>query len=163
MLTFAKESWVYYWPEAQELWQAHYHDAGMTGKMPFGVDVQRYANASAAGMLHITTARNKSKLVGYLTAFVLPHSHYQSVLCAFEDTYFLLPEWRRGLNGARLIRAAIEQLRSIGVQKMYAYSSLRELHRDGKPPKAVHGLMQYLGFTPDALCWSLDLKEAQDE
>jgi len=52
------------------------------------------------------TARDGDKLVGYFLWFLVSHPHYKHVVVAEEDLHFLPLEYRRGLTGYNLMKAA---------------------------------------------------------
>lgn len=74
---------------------------------------------SDAGMLHILTARDGSDLVGHVLMIVRPHLHYSSTVCGFVDTFFLSKRARRGFAGIKMIKAAINHMKSLGASRVF--------------------------------------------
>lgn len=115
-ITFALEPWARYYPECLPLWREHYaeFEPFHRGRLPFGPDVAMYEEADRLGRLQILVARSAGVMIGYCLCMVRRHPHY-AVICAFEDSYYLAPAWRRGMAGVRLIRRSKEALRARGV------------------------------------------------
>lgn len=145
---FQEESWARYYADAGPLWPEHYEEL-CTDKvrMAMSPDVQFYQTMAASGFLQIVTARAAGRLVGYVLSVIRPHSHYSNVLCGFEDAFWLDPEYRRGMTGARLVREAVKAMRRRGVQKVFFQSNLA-LPR-------VTRLFDYLGFKQTHITHSL--------
>lgn len=110
-------------------------------------DWERYFWLAQAGMLAVLTVRDDGVLVGYYFAIVQRHLHYASSVTAFTDIYWMMPECRRGWAGYRMLKAMVEFLRSIGVQRMLSMEKLTHPHaaifrRLGfKPVETVYALM----------------------
>lgn len=107
-LTFQTESLfpsVFF--EMQPLLEWHWAEVGMKEACgPVDVDEPAYRALADAGMLHVTTARDGGRLVGYAVYFIVPNFHYKSRRVAESDVFFLLPEYRKGLAGFRLLMEA---------------------------------------------------------
>lgn len=114
--------------------------------MPLGLDLEAYAQMEASGALVVLLARDGLKAVGYMLAVVRPHTHYSSVLCGFEDLYYLAPEYRSGFAGVKLISAAVAALRAVGCKKAFFMSNRT---------KPTDSIFQYLGFTNTHNCYGL--------
>lgn len=63
--------------------------------------------------LHVVTARDNNKLIGYYVSIISFHMHHIDTLVADNDSLYLLKEYRKGLTGYKLIKFAVEQLKSI--------------------------------------------------
>jgi GNAT superfamily N-acetyltransferase len=55
---------------------------------------------------------------------VAPSTHY-SILVACDDAHYLKPEYRKGWTGIRMIRAAEEMLRDLGVKTISYHQKTR--------------------------------------
>lgn len=106
----------------------------------YGRDERTYAAMDAAGSLCLITARTGGgTLVGYLLAIVSNGVHSVDTLIGTLDSYYLRPEFRRGLNGVQLLRKAEQVLAARGCRKLYGgYKETYNLSR----------LFQHLGWTP---------------
>lgn len=109
--------------EAYPLIAAHYHEAEHFADIPFDLDDDFYLCAEAGGILRCFTARAGTVLVGYAVFFVRRNARQRSIQAA-QDGLFLLPEYRRGIAGARLIRYAEKALAVEGVHVVYHYANL---------------------------------------
>lgn len=106
-VVFQTEPFKDFWPEARSLLLRHWEEIAardITG--PLDVNREMYEAMDAAGMLHITTAREAGELIGYAVYFLTPHPHYRALRTAEADVFFLAPEQRKGLTGPRLLRTA---------------------------------------------------------
>ena len=116
---------------------------------PFNPDWDRYVAYNDAKMLHLVTARDAGRLVGYFGWYVTPSMHSRELM-ATEDTFYLHPDYRGGRNALRFFRFALTYLRSLGVVEVL---SSCETDND----TGIHRLLQYLGFVPTITQYSLDL------
>lgn len=132
-VTFQVENWARYYsdPARPDLWAEHYAEIGADKvRMPMSPDVHFFTALDAAGALQVLTARHRGRMVGYFLTVVRPHTHYSSILCGFEDSYFLTACWRKGLTGVRLIKANEAALRARGVKKVFVMTkSFKDLGR----------------------------------
>ena len=64
----------------------------------------RYEAMEKAGILICLGAFDGDRLVGYAASIVSPHLHYADLVTASNDIIFLLPEYRLGHTGLKLIR-----------------------------------------------------------
>lgn len=157
-VVFQEESWKTYYPEAKVLWAEHYEELCQDkGRMKMGPDVGWYEGLEKAGVLQLVTAREyrqgdgPGKLVGYQISVLRRHTHYP-VLCAFEDSFWLHPSYRKGKGlglkghpGVMLITESLRLLRVRGVQRVFFMSI--ESH-----PTDL--LFRYLGFAKTHVTYS---------
>lgn len=123
-MTFQVEDWHSCKDEMSVLWPLHWEEVA-NDKDKIKLDVWFEAYDDMSDQLHIVTARVDGKIVGYHWSIVRPHLHYKKSLTAYTDIYFLLPEFRRGMNGVNLFKFVEESLKAIGVQKMYTASKIK--------------------------------------
>lgn len=102
--------------EALPLFEQHYQEIARYHDVPLAPDYDAYAAIEAAGQLRVFSARDCGTLIGYVIFFVRPHHHYRHTLFAVQDVLFLLPEYRKGLTGLRLMQFADERLKAEGVK-----------------------------------------------
>lgn len=141
MITFHLENWFCYRqdPSVETLWAEHYAElAGDKQRMPLGIDEGFYEFLASRGMLSVVCARKAGVLVGYCLVLCKPHPRYRSVLCGFEDCYFLTAAERGEGAGKGLIEAALAALIARGCKRAYFMTKLS--HDHGK-------LFEALGFT----------------
>ena len=118
----------------------------------FNPDKKRYQHYNEIGMYFLFTVRDEGRLVGDAGIYVTPSMH-TSHLMASEDTWYLLPEYRKGLTAARFYRFIEKTLISMGVVEMMVSSKYADISDDtlkGERRKGVGRLMEYLGFKPIA-------------
>ena len=134
MITYQIERFHDIWPELQPLLHRHWDEIArkdLCGALDINESV--YRRLEEAGILLLVTARRhapedaaasapaaapsgyptanfgdppqKGQLIGYVAYFLAPNLHYQHLLVAEADVFFLAPEHRQGTTGLRLIRA----------------------------------------------------------
>ena len=94
------------------------------------------------------TARHAGRLIGYMAWLLYNHPHYKTVKCAQGDVHFLLPEYRRGMNGYSLLKNAIRLVKQYGAQYCYIREKIGHEHP---------AIMQRLGFQRLDITWSCNL------
>lgn len=125
-ISFYLENWEAYSadPALLGLWKEHYEEIAADKRMPMGPDEEFYRSAELGGQLQITTVRDQGALVGYCLMLVRPHPHYRTVLCGFEDSYFLTKSARRGLVAVKMFRYTNAALAARGVRKVFYMTKL---------------------------------------
>jgi len=105
--------------EAQPLLIKHYEEIALHQEsIQLNINWPAYERMDEDGRLHICTARDGDKLVGYFANIIVPHLHYQDHLFSHNDVIFVDPEYRKGFTAWRLIKFATEQLTIAGVSVM---------------------------------------------
>ena len=74
-------------------------------------DWKVYQLLEDTGALHIVTARDNEKLIGYHVSFIMTHHHYMDALVAENDLYYILPEYRKGWLGYKFLKKVIQFLK----------------------------------------------------
>src|SRR3972149_1204999 len=155
-ITFQKEKLADCFDESRELQQQHFQEIAQNKDVLGGVNPDRemYMKLDALGLIHVLTARDDGKLVGYFVAFVRKHMHYQHIMCGSDDLFYLAPSHRRGMTGLRFIDAAIGMMRAAGAQHI----SIRDkfLSRDIGP------LLERRGFKAIEIVYSARFHAASD-
>lgn len=121
-LTIAQDTWKLAKEEVLPLADAYWAEVrGSSQPETLDVNPETYAAHEAAGSLVLVTARGSGKVVGFTMFFAFIHHHYQSTLSGHEDSWYVLPAYRRGTNaGIRLLRVALEVLTDMGCTHAYA-------------------------------------------
>lgn len=102
--------------DIEPLFERHYQEiAQFKHAQKLDPDWEAYERIEQSGKLWIMTARDQGNLVGYMVMFVAHDMHYRQLKRATEDIHFVLPEYRQGLLGYRLIRKTIEAMKNLGV------------------------------------------------
>lgn len=150
-MKFAIESLKGCWDEIMVLAEAHWQETeeyrhGQQFKPLF----ERYMSYENAGWLFQFTARDEGKLVGYATMYLVPSMHTQ-VSIATEDTWFLLPDYRKGRNAIRFYNYVQEQMFARGAKEVVMTAKLT--NHAGK-------ILEYLKFQPVAIQYSKQIARA---
>lgn len=121
MLTFQIEKWADAFAELERLFPLLWEEVALDkNRLVAKCNEDVYRNMEKLNMLHVVTARDGGKLVGYHVSFITPHPHYLGAgPMAFTDMYFTLPEHRKGGLGAKLLIFLERSLRERGVLKAY--------------------------------------------
>lgn len=128
----------------------HYDELCVTKEFPFDPDWDAYDRMAAAGYLRTITVRNDSELIGYIAFFIQPHLHYKSCKVAYEDVYYLKPEYRKGRIGIKMFQYAESALKKIGVNRIIVHT---KIHLDNSR------LLEYLGYSWTDKVFSKVLKD----
>lgn len=128
-----------FWHEAQPLFAAHWREIAHYQDIELAPDQEFYFSQEQVGNLRCYTARDSGRLVGYVVFFVRRNPHYMLSRQAAQDVLFLLPEYRRGMTGVRLLRLAEERLKAEAVQVVYHHV---------KRTNKVGELLERLGYEP---------------
>ena len=88
-------------------------------------------------MMHIATARDDGKLVGYFISFIVPNLHYQHIKTASNDILFLDPEYRKTLVGYGMIKFAVQKLSEMDIDIISIHEKLEH---------SLAPIMKRLGF-----------------
>lgn len=136
--TFQVESFRAILPELQILHELHFaetekHLQGFALKPNYDYMAER----ERAGGLVQFTARSDGQLIGNLRMYVGKSLHTGN-LFAEEDTFFLLPEYRKGFTALSFLRYAEESLVQI--------VGVREIRANSKVVNNAHRLMDYRGY-----------------
>ncbi len=116
-MIFQSEPWRQVESEIRELVDAHWKELAMfKDRIPLDIDWDHYRACEDRGILQVTTAREGPDLVGYWISVVNIHPHYKSTKFAFQDSYFLLPKYRKGNVGIGLLEAMQRNVREMGAQ-----------------------------------------------
>lgn len=89
------EKFLDVWGDILPLLRLHWEEVGVNKeKIVLCPQVEEYKKLENLDCLHIVTAREQGKLIGYHVSLVKPHLHYGNTLHAFTDIYFIDPFYR---------------------------------------------------------------------
>jgi GNAT superfamily N-acetyltransferase len=129
MITFAVEPWEMYSKDAAPLWPEHFKELAVDqDKIDLDVDVDKYAELDKAGILFIVVGRVSGEIVAYWIGFIRGHLHYQGTLHAFNDIYYVKPEFRGKGGGSELFNFAEKELRRRGVKRITNATKISHHH-----------------------------------
>lgn len=148
LVTYQVEPFDTAFEEAYELLQEHWEEIALNkDKIKLSINVERYRELAANGILHIVTARDANiqksawdagKLIGYHVGMIVPHLHYKDYLFGMTDIFFIHPEYRKGRTGINLFKVVEKAMKERGVVKLM---TAVKLHKD------VGRIFEYLGWT----------------
>lgn len=116
MIKFATESYYDVIEEIKPLLEAHYEEvAWYQDEVPFDPDYEKYEVMANTGLLHIVTARDDGKLIGYFVSLVASGMHYKQTKFALNDILFVHPDYRGGSVAYKMFKYAFAALKEIGV------------------------------------------------
>ena len=118
-MTFQVERFASIAAELKPVIAEHWEEMPFDPDLPLNLDVDLYFRMDMLDRLHIVTARDEGRLVGYFAAFVGRHTHYDIQMAAM-DVYFLLPEYRTAMNGMQLFAYFEETAQARGVRFLLA-------------------------------------------
>ncbi len=144
-VTFQLESWPSFWRDGKALRDEHAKDKGEA--MP-DVNELQYATAWLEGHLQILTARDGLKLVGYFLSALYVDPHHSTEIIGKEDAYFLLPEYRKGLTGYKMLKEALGYMAAAGVKRVFV---------EGQEDKAK--IFKRLGLEPSTIVYTKELSQ----
>jgi hypothetical protein len=125
--------------EIHPLHEAHFQETEKH-RLGFGLnlDYERLIDYERMGGLIQFTCRDAGtdKLVGNIRMY-LETSLHTGTMYATEDTYFVLPEYRKGFAALRFWQFMEDCVKSVGV---------REVRTDSKVLNKVHRLNEYCGY-----------------
>jgi hypothetical protein len=148
-LMFALEPFAAISDELKPLFRLHWAEVAKNKELlRLDVDEKFYLERDRTKEILWVIARFNGRLVGYVAWFIKTHPHYKSVVCGQSDVHFLLPEFRQGWNGYKLLKNAILLLKALGVQYCYLSEKIGHEHP---------AIMKRLGFAPLDVTYSCDL------
>lgn len=118
-MIYASETWAQVESEFDELGRLSFAECNTSsGKRTYAPDYDVLRAMDKDGSLHVTTARDDGKLVGYILSVVTKrHIQYNASVSQVLSMY-LLPEHRKGRNGIKLMKCDEQNMRRLGVEEM---------------------------------------------
>lgn len=114
-ITFQEESYkVIFTPEFMELMLAHYKEVGGfkdSNKIKLAPNWDLYRTLGKNGNIVMFTIRDDKMLIGYNFYMVASHPHYRNSIIAEADSLYLIPKFRKGYTGYKLIKYSIDKLK----------------------------------------------------
>lgn len=145
-LALAQEPLAEVWDEMIVNARLHWAETEMAaaGEV-FAPSYARYAQYGDSYL--VFTVRDGGRLVGHCGMYLVASMHSQKLL-ATEDTWYLLPEYRRGRNAIRFYHFVEVEMRARGVEKITMTAA---------PYNGACRIMEYLGYRLDCYKYSRDL------
>lgn len=132
MITFQKESYFQCMADLRPILEKHADELSPhKSKYPLCPDIEILSMLQDIGRLHIMTARDDGKIIGYCSFLEAKSLHYAGVVNFEVDAFFLLKEYRKGLTGYKLLKEAHEMCKREGathiIQKCKVCADLSKL------------------------------------
>jgi hypothetical protein len=125
-MIFAVEKFSDVMEELKDLVHEHWLEVtSHPEERPLDVAWDQYLRLEEQGMLFVLTARSEGRLVGYIVHLIYRPLHYKYSIMASDDAHFLKKEFRKGTTGLKMIKAAEEALRKLGVNSITYHSKTR--------------------------------------
>lgn len=123
MITVMLESFEEHLPELLPLLPLHYEELALNkDKVPLDPQYGIYIERERRGELMFMVVRERGELIGYFIGFVAPGLHYQTCLTLIMDIFYVHPEHRGNSTGFKLFKAAEDEAKRRGVQRMFVGS-----------------------------------------
>lgn len=146
-LTYQIEPWHYCRDQMEWLFPLHDNELNTLTDLPCVLNEEMYDVSASVGTMVVVTARSNDQIiVGYHWSFMTPHPHHADVTCAFTDTYYLHPHYRRGMTGVKFIKAVKSLLKDRGASMLYIGARI-----DGKNDKTA--IFERLDFKPTEMTY----------
>jgi GNAT superfamily N-acetyltransferase len=119
MITFQKESFAKFIEDGKEIFAKHNKEVvPQSEQIPLNVNYEAYFKIEEANRLEVYTVRDNGKLIGYTLWMLHYHIHYKSSLTANSTLIYIMPEYRKGLLGYKLIKWSVAKIKERGVQRL---------------------------------------------
>lgn len=122
-ITYHVENIAELWNEIQDLIQMHFEEieyASLMGNLNIKKDWYELLNINDSLLIAVArhgylNSNSKGNIIAYASYILFPSMHNQEKICAENDAYFLLPEYRKGLEGYNFLKFAEKELIKKGV------------------------------------------------
>jgi len=139
MLIFNMEQLQQVLPELDPLLRDQWDEMQTVEGLKFSPNYMLYIYLETINQALLMTARDEGKLVGFLGVLLKQHPHAQETLNAYEETFYLKPEYRKSGAGRKMIKFMLAALQSQRVHSFY-------IHENDTIPTGK--LYKSMGFKP---------------
>jgi GNAT superfamily N-acetyltransferase len=152
MITFAVEKFSDVYGELLPLLHEHYGEISLHKEHGVALEpqVHAYKAREADGSLLMVIGREAGEIAAYFICFISPGLHYQSCLTCSPDIFFVRPDKRTGMAGARLFKFVEKELKRRGVKLWFVGS---------KNAHDATALFRFLKFEPVETTYSKWLED----
>ena len=133
MIAFAVEPYEHVLRDGQGIFKVHYDELALhKEQIPMGLDHDLYLQLEERGVLVTITARVDGNLVGYFLALVVSHHPHNKDAgpASTTDMFYILPAYRTGGIGTKLLMFAEQVLRDRGVAKATLSTKVKFSNRE---------------------------------
>lgn len=122
MIKYAVEHYYDVIEEIKPILLEHWREvAWHKDKIPYAPDWEKYEAMADAGILHIVTARDDGKLIGYYVSMIMPGLHYKHTTFGTNDVLFVDPEYRGGRTAYGMFKFAFKALKEAGCDIVFLH------------------------------------------
>ena len=126
MITYQVERFENVIEEMMPILELHWEEiAHHKDRIKLNPDYALYQSMQDAGILHIVTARDNNRLIGYFISVVSPNLHYSDHLYATNDILYIDKEHRGKMVGIKLFKFAEKELYNLGVDVIVLHSKVQ--------------------------------------
>lgn len=152
MIVYAKEPISKCLDEVLEMAHLHWCETeSYRHGQGFNPDRERYMQYEKMGIYHLFTARDDGLLIGYGGVYIMKSMHTQKLI-ATEDTYFIVPAYRKGRIGLNLFKTMETFLKESGAVEVSLTTQISN-------PTAER-IVEYMGYQFFEKRWSKNLMES---
>ena len=112
MITFQEELFCRIEEELLPLQEEHWLERSeIANDTKLSINTSMFKDIELLGSLHIVTARDEKKLIGYFVSVISPHPYCTDKIMAENNAIFLRKEYRKGFTGYKLMKVGIKFLK----------------------------------------------------
>ena len=116
MITYQREKFIDVMTELANLVIRHHAEIEKNYFSNLDVSWKSYLQLEANDNLLLYTVRSDDKLIGYYIATIYNHIHYKHMKTSQADAFYVLPEYRKGRVGLRLLLGAEQEAKNLQVK-----------------------------------------------
>lgn len=138
MIEYNEEKFEEVIEELKPLLNDHYEEIAIyQDKIDLNPNYEMYKALEDLGNLHVLTARDEGRLVGYCVTFIQSHPHYIDHLFAANDILYIMPDYRHTELAPNMLNVLEEIMKEKEVSVMTFHM---------KTYKPFETLMDFLAF-----------------
>lgn len=114
MITFQKENYNSLFKDNcfLKLIEENFQETGVLNtSYKLAPKYELYKLLAEQNFLELYSVRNDTILIGFFIATITPHQHYDEVMVAETDTFFLSKNDRQGLTGYKFLKYVVNKLK----------------------------------------------------
>lgn len=104
-----------------------------------------YYRIEEQGKLWVMTLRRHGEMIGYIVMMLTNDMHYRKLMRATEDIHFILPEYRKGLIGYRMLAKTVQAMKAKGAHTVTFRTKAEANH--GKLFERLGGVLHDMVYT----------------
>lgn len=118
-ITYQVEPFHIAWKDMEPLFPLHWDEVALNqDTIKLNMYTSEYQRLANAGQLELITIRADGDVVGYSSSIVNSLLHYQHVLAGNVEMFYLLPTYRKGWYGYKLLKHTRDHLLRRGCKQI---------------------------------------------